>query len=309
MKPGPAAVGRRARTALAVLAALVLARPGPSRAASVALVRSGPLTPYEQATTAFISAYQGRVTSFMLDEADPAGLRQRIEAARADVIVAVGLKAALFARDRLPRTPMVFCVVPNCDRFDLAGGWISGVSADVPPDLDLAALKAAAPDVHSVGLLFGRATGAALARRAHAAADAAGLTLVEAPVSSLSELQKVARDLIGRVDALWIPADPTVATPEAFRTLLELSLAHRKPLLAFSESLVRSGALVAVAPDYAWVGSQAAEVVRRIQNGERAGDIGVLPLKRTRVVVNPATSKALGHEPPAGVGHDVELLR
>ncbi len=309
MRRAPAGRGQRTHAAVAALAALLLCVPAAGRAASVALLRSGTLAPYEQAATAFTSAYQGQVTPFMLDEANPDGLQRRIEGARPDVVVAVGLKAALFARDRLPRTPMVFCVVPNCERFDLAGGWISGVSADVPPDRDVAALRATAPDVRSVGLLYGRATGAALARRAHAAADAAGVTLVEAPVSSLAELQKVARELATRVDALWIPADPTVATPEAFRTLLELSLAQRKPLLAFSESLVRSGALVAVAPDYAWAGAQAAEVVRRIQNGERAGDIGVLPLKRTRVVVNPATSKALGRELPATLGRDVEVLR
>ncbi len=308
MTSGRPGVGRRALAA-ATLASLLLGLPAAAWAASVALLRSGTLAPYEQAAAAFSASYPGQVTPFALDEANPDGLARRVEAARPDVVVAVGLKAALFARDRLPRTPMVFCVVPNFERFDLAGGWISGVSSDVPPDRDLAALHSAAPDVRTVGLLYGRTTGAALARRAHAAADAAGLALVEAPVSGLPELQKAARDLAGRVDALWIPADPTVATPEAFRVLLELSLAHRKPLLAFSESLVRSGALVAVAPDYAWVGAQAAEVVRRIQNGERAGDIGVLPLKRTRVVVNPATSKALGRELPATLGRDVEVLR
>jgi ABC-type uncharacterized transport system substrate-binding protein len=108
---------------------------------------------------------------------------------------------------------------------------------------------------------------------------------------------------------LWIPADPTVATPEAFRFLLELSLELRKPLLAFSESLVRSGALVAVAPDYAWMGTQAAEVVRRIRSGERAGDIGVVPLKRTHVVLNLATARALGRDLSATSGPDVQVLQ
>ena len=244
----------------------------------------------------------------MLDESDPAGLLSRVQAARPAVVVAVGLKAALFARDRLPRTPLVFCVVPNYERFDLTGSSMTGVSADVPPERDLAALRSALPGVKRVGLLFGRASGAALARRARAAADAAGITLVEAPVADLSDLQRVARDLVGRVDALWLPADPTVATPEAFRTLLELSLERRKPLLVFSESLVRSGALVAASPDYAWMGAQAAGIVRRIRNGERAGDISVLPLRRTRVVLNSATARALGCVMPSAAGDGIEVL-
>ena len=284
----------RAGPVLALVIALGLSVPAAGFAATVALIKSGPLAPYEQATEAFRTAYAGPVTVFMLDESDPAGLLRRIEAARATVVVAVGLKAAIFARDRLPRVPLVFCVVPNHERFDLTGGSISGVSADVPPERELAALRSVVPGVRSVGLLFGRASGATLARRARAAADAAGITLVKAPVADLSDLLRVASNLAGRVDALWLPADPTVATPEVFRALLGLSLEQRKPLLVFSESLVRSGALVAVSLDYAWMGTQAAGIVRRVRSGERAGDIGVLPLRRTHAVFNPATARALG---------------
>jgi putative tryptophan/tyrosine transport system substrate-binding protein len=291
-----------------LLLALSLSAPATALAATVALIQSGPLAPYVQASTAFRTACAESVATFLLDEGDPARLARRVEATRPAVIVTVGLKAALFARDRLPRFPMVFCVVPNHERFDLAGGTITGVSADVPPERDLSALRSALPGVKRVGLLFGRVSGAALARRARAAAEAVGITLVEAPVANLSDLQRVAVDLVGQVDALWLPADPTVATPEVFRALLELSLARRKPLLVFSESLVRSGALVAATPDYTWMGAQVAGIVRRIENGERAGDIGVQPLRRTRVVFNPATAHALGCVvPPATDGQTVVL--
>lgn len=300
--------GPGAGRALALLIALGLSTPGAGFAATVALIQSGSLTPYEQAAAGFRAAYGEQVTAFMLDESDPAVLLNRVSAARPTVVVAVGLKAALFARDRLPRIPLVFCVVPNYERFDLTGASITGVSADVPPERELAALRSALPGVKRVGLIYGRSTGTALARRAHVAADAAGMTLVEAAVADLSNLQKVTLDLIGQVDALWLPADPTVATPEAFRTLLELSLQRHKPLLVFSESLVRSGALVAASPDYAWMGTQAAGVVHRIQNGERAGDIGVLPLLRTRVVLNSATARALGYVVPSAVGGAIEVL-
>ena len=308
MNGRPGSRAPRAGVGVALVATLVLMLPATVFAAAVALIRSGPLAPYEQAAAAFASAYRDPVRVFMLDEADPAGLLRRIEAGRPEVIVAVGVKAALFARDRLSSVPLVFCVVPNYKRFDLTGSSITGVSADVPPERDLAALRSALPGVKRVGLLFGRGSGAALARQARAAADATGITLVEAPVADLSDLQRVARDLAGRVDALWLPADPTVATPEVFHALLELSLAQHKPLLVFSESLVRSGALVAASPDYAWMGAQAAAVVRRIQDGERAGDIGVLPLRRTRVVLNSATARALGCIMPSAAGGGIEVL-
>src|SRR5205807_9057929 len=102
--------------------------------------------------------------------------------------------------------------------------------------------------------------------------------------------------LVDHADALWLPADPTVATPEAFQFLLELSLAHRKPLLVFSESLVRAGALLAVVPDYEWTGTAAAAAVQRILSGERAGDVPVAGPVHTRVVRNPDAARALGRQ-------------
>jgi putative ABC transport system substrate-binding protein len=308
MSPRPSRSRPAPQLAGALLALSLLGGPATVAAGTVALLQSAPLAPYAQAAASFSAAHTGPVRTFMLEAADPAQLLRDIESAHPDVIVAVGLKAALFARDRLPRLPLVFCVVPNFERFDLRGATVSGVSADVPPDRELAALRAAAPEVRSVGMLYGRDTGADLARRARAAARAAGIIWVGVPVSGPADLKKAAGELVERVDALWFPADPTVATPEAFHSLLELSLEKHKPLLAFSESLVRSGALVAVSPDYAWMGAQAAEVVRRVQNGERAGDIGVVPLRRTHVVLNPATARALGRGLPAASGVDIEVL-
>jgi putative ABC transport system substrate-binding protein len=299
-------VNSRGRIRLVPAFALMLAlagwiAPGRSAAGTVVLLRSRPLAPYDSTAAGFRGAYRGILVEITLGEgADPA-LEGELRRLRPEVVVAIGLRAALFARDRLPRTPMVFCVVPDPRGHDLEGAWITGVSADVPPDLDLAALRRAAPDVRRVGLVIGAGADGDFRRRARAAAAHAGLSLVEASVTDAASLAARAREIVDQVDALWMPADAAAATPEGFRFLLELSLAHRKPLLAFTESLVRAGAFVAMCPDYAWVGARAAEAVRRIQAGERAGDIPVARLERTRLVVNASTARALGREIPAGI--------
>lgn len=303
--------GGALRPAAAILAIAVLATVGGTQAARagvVAVIKSAPLGSYDEVVQAFRGDYRGEVLEASLEREDPAALARRLERAPLDVVVAVGLRAALFSRDHFPRVPMVFCAVPNHGRHDLAGTWITGISADVPERSELRALKDAAPDVTRLGVLMGREGNAPFLRAAREAAAATGITLVERPISDLSSLPAEARDLAGMVDALWLPADPSVATPEAFQFLLELSLSVRKPLLVFSESLVRAGALVAVSPDFAWVGGRAADAVRRIQAGERAGDIPVTPLKRSRVVVNGATARAIGRDLPAAM-RDVEVPR
>ena len=306
MIPGPPRSGRRFHLALLLLAGSLLPAAG-ARAGSVVLLKSSALTPYNAAAQGFLAAYHSGALQLTLGEADDDSIKRRVGEAHPDVIVTVGLKATLFAREHFLRVPRVFCVVQNRDRYELSDEWSTGVSTDVPPEAELQALLAVAPDVKRVGLLYGRGNCQAMVRAARTAAAAAGIELVEAPVSDLKDVPAQARDLAAKVDALWMPPDPLIANHEAFRYLLRQSLDQRKPLLAFSEALVRVGALLAVSPDYNWVGGRVADAVRRIQAGERAGDIPVRPLKQTRMIVNLATSRALGRTLP-GTLTGVETL-
>src|SRR5207237_9894583 len=99
-----------------------------------------------------------------------------------------GRAPPLLACDRLPRTPTVFCGVPETVRRELTGAWITVVTTDVPPALEFPAWRRVVPEVHRVAMFYGAATGAALARAAHAAAAASGLELGDVPVDELRRL-------------------------------------------------------------------------------------------------------------------------
>ena len=266
-------------------------------AGSVVVLVSSNLDPYTAAAAGFRAGYQGPRVELMLDSREPAATRRQIEAAFPQVIVAIGAPAAEYARERFPRVPLVYGVVHDPERYDLTGEWVTGVTTDVPERLQLDALHSLAPEVRRVALVRGAHADADRVRAAKAAGTAIGVEIVDVPVAAPSAVAAAARDIVPRVGALWLPADRTVASPEVFRFLLQLSLEHHLPLLVFSEALVHAGALVAVAPDYAWVGGRAADLVRRITNGDRAGDLPPAPLERTRVVVNAATARALGRDP------------
>jgi len=282
--------------ALAALASF----PPAAGAGAVVLLRSRVLAPYDAAAHGFRAAYREPLEELLLDRRDPDSLAAELGRRRPDVVVAVGLRAALFVRDRLPYTPLVYLAVQDAARHDLVGERITGISADVSPGEVLRALRAIAPRVRRVGVLHGADDGGReLARRARSAAAQAGLALEPVAIPGPALLRDRARELVARTDALWMPADPALARPEVFQYLLKVSMAAGRPLAVFSDALVRRGALLAVIPDYAWTGEMATRAVRRIQAGERAGDIPVAPLGRTLTVVNAATARALGLTPPA----------
>jgi putative ABC transport system substrate-binding protein len=198
-------------------------------------------------------------------------------------------------------------MVPSPERHDLVGAWITGIAADIPPGMELAALHQLAPEVREVGVLIGTDQ-AAWVRAARAAAGHLGIHLDVATIDRVEDLGPQLRDLVTHAQAIWLPADPSVATPEAFRFTLDLALAHRLPLLAFAPGLVRAGALAAAAPDLAWVGQRTAESVRRIRAGERAGDVPCTDVRRVRVIANLATARAIGLEISQAALQSVELV-
>jgi putative ABC transport system substrate-binding protein len=303
--PGTRALG--AALLAGVFAAAALAGARPACAGTVVLLRSRATRAYDEAALGLRRVYRGDVVELTLD-ADAGAIERRVAALRPGVIVALGARAAGFAHERCARVPLVFAFVPDPLRLDLEGERVTGVSTEVPVEAEILGLRAVAPAVRRIGVVFGTDASGRFLREARAAVAHEGCTLVEIPVDGPGQLSARARASIDEVDGLWLPADASVASREAFRFLLDLSLEHRKPLLVFAEPLVRSGALVAVCPDFARTGERIAETVRRIEAGERAGDIPMQRLDRTRLVVNQATARALGLALPADAMRRAEVL-
>src|SRR5262249_42717506 len=182
------------------------------------------------------------------------------------------------------------------------------VAADIPPALELEALHGLLPQVHRIGVVTGLDQEAWL-KAARAAAMHLGVVLDAVKIRRLEDLGPQVRELVARADAIWLPADPAVATPEAFRFTLEAAIAHRRPLRAFARGLVRAGALAAAEPDLHWVGERTAEAVRRILAGERAGDVPATDIRRVRIVANLATARAIGIELDPETLGSAELVR
>ena len=212
-REGMAAAGFLLAVALGLAAA-----PSPAGAGTVVVLRSRALGVYDSLAAGFRASYRGSVADLVLGETDDPALGSRIAALHPDVVVAVGLRAALFTRDQLARTPLVFCAVQQPERRGLQGVWVTGVSGDVPPETELAALKTAAPDVRRVVLFYGRGSGAPFARAARAAAASLELELIEVPLADLSELAGAVRGATEGADALWLPPDPVVAASPCSRS-------------------------------------------------------------------------------------------
>ena len=96
------------------------------------------------------------------------------------------------------------------------------------------------------------------------------------------------------VDGVWLIPDSTVVSRGSFEFILHATAERRLPLMVFSEPMVRAGGLVAVVPDHADVGRQAAQLVDRLLGARRRRIPPVEAPRALRLVLNAKTADMLG---------------
>ena len=235
---------------------------------------------------------------------DPGGRgREQAREALAEtprLILAIGSRAAELAREAAPHVPMVYAMVLDPEAIGLPGPGqaatvpVTGVTMDVPAELQFELLHEVLPSARRVGVLYNPLISGDAVRRAAAAARRRGMTLVPQAVRSESEVLAAASLLAPGVDALWAVADPTVLTAVNARALVLFSLRSRKPLLAMSEGFVRSGAVAALAADPVEVGRRAGEMAVRLIQGAAPGTLRPESPPGLSLFVNRASAEHLG---------------
>lgn len=194
----------------------------------------------------------------------------KAELARAKIVVAVGPEAAKALMAERPTVPVLLAFA---SLEPAPGVKALAVPVVVPPAAQVATLKKALPSIRDVprqprlGVLFDPSISEKLVAECDAAATAAGFSLVKVEVRQRSDVAGAARDLLTRVQALWLLPDTTVVTTESFRTLMHLSIANKVPLVGFSESMAKAGAVLAIQPNFAELGKSAGQAARKMGDG------------------------------------------
>ena len=112
------------------------------------------------------------------------------------------------------------------------------------------------------------------------------------------------------IDAFWLVPDHLVVTPENFRFLRDETQRLEMPLIAYTDALVRAGALMGVGPDREAIGRQLASMAKSILDGTPVEDLPVQMPESVRVVLNRDTQNAIGLDiDPAMLGFVDEVLQ
>lgn len=97
---------------------------------------------------------------------------------------------------------------------------------------------------------------------------------------------------MGKVDAIFIPNDNTVAT--AMPVVSQIAIKAKLPVYVTADSLVRDGGLATNGINYTTLGQETADMAVEVLNGKKPGDISAKTMSKMNVYLNKDTANALG---------------
>lgn len=182
------------------------------------------------------------------------------------VIVAAGVEAAktLAAAD-LAEVRVIYTMLPLSSYHwlrdqDMLAKDHRVVFIDQPAYRFINLAKIALPGLQSLGFLYGEVSAEHTAQLL-SAAGRQHLELQPVPLHDDRRLVTTLQAAVRNNDAILVLPDPYLFNRRAVQALLLASLRGRKPLIAYSESYVKAGALLALYSSPEQLGRQSAEMV------------------------------------------------
>jgi putative tryptophan/tyrosine transport system substrate-binding protein len=234
-----------------------------------------------------------------------------LAALRVDAIIAVGDRAAEYAKNATSTIPIVFVLIPDpvesglVNSFARPGGNLTGTSNYAADILGkrLQLLKEIIPGLSRIALLANPS--APISHRnieeTRAAAGLLGLAIQIFEARSRGELEP-AFNAMAEANLQAVMVSPSEGLPLQGRAIIaKLALQRRLALCSFSRETFEPGALMSYGTDQVALVRRAAVYVDKILKGANPGDLPVEGPTKFEFLLNLKTAKALGISIPPAV--------
>lgn len=224
-----------------------------------------------------------------------------------DVIVGIATPGAQVFRRLTDTIPVVFIGSSTpveaglVNSFETPGTNFTGVADPAPVEDDIDAMLKVMPGIKAVGVIYkaGDPAGDFLGNRSIAHLKSLGVEPVVAVIANAGEATQAAQSLVGRVDAVHVPGDST--TMSAIPAILKVADDAKLPVFGGLSEAVSQGALLSGSYSYVEVGYLAADLIKRVLNGEDPAGISVVVPKAAGFEVNTTKADMLGLAIPAEI--------
>ena len=250
------------------------------------------------------------------DQSNLQNIAHRFVNNKVNLICAIATPAAQTVANVTSDIPIVATAVTDYKTAKLVkdnakpGTNVTGTTDMNPVEQQLDLLLKLVPNAKSVGTIYcsSEVNSQLQIEILKKAAAAKGVTVKEATVSNVNDIQQAARSLVGKVQAIYVPTDNVLAS--AMPTLVSVTEEAKLPVICGEGGMVKAGGVATLGVDYYKLGFQAGEMAAEILSGNsKPADMAMQAHKEFKAMVNVKEAEKIGLKVPEDVLKGAELVK
>lgn len=248
------------------------------------------------------------------DQSNLNSIAQRFVSDKKDLMLAIATPAAQTLANATHDIPILGTAITDYETAKLVqsnshpGGNVSGTSDMTPVEREVDLIIALVPNVKRIGALYtsSEINSQLQVEKMKAYAATKGITVVEATVSNVNDIQQAATNLVNQdVQAIYIPTDNVLAS--AMANLAQITDVANIPVFAADEGMTMTGGVATYSVDYYKLGYQTGLMAAKVLSGEaKVADMAIEMQKDIKLTVNEERAKKLGITIPDALRKDMK---
>lgn len=217
-----------------------------------------------------------------------------------DVVVGIATPAAQGLANATKDIPVVMGAISDPVGAKLVSdlkhpsGNITGVSNQVPVAQAVELIKTLTPNAQTIGVLYSsnEDNSQSQVKKFEQLAKEKGLSVITYAVPSTNEITSTMSVMTGKVDAVFVPQDNTIAS--AMKTVSASANKAQLPVYMVDDSMVKNGGFAAVGQNQFDIGVETGKMVAKILKGQKVKDLPVTVIDTGTPTLNMKVAKELG---------------
>ena len=248
------------------------------------------------------------------DQSNLNSIAQRFVSDKKDLVLAIATPAAQTMANASHDIPIMGTAITDYVTAKLVqsnehpGGNVTGTSDMTPVEKEVDLIIALVPNVKRIGAIYtsSEINSQLQVEKMKAYAATKGITVVEATVSNVNDIQQAATNLVNQdVQAIYTPTDNVLAS--AMANLAQITDAAKIPVFAADEGMTMTGGVATYSVDYYKLGYQTGLMAAKVLSGEaKVSDMAIETQKDIKLTVNEERAKKLGITIPDALRKDMK---
>lgn len=220
--------------------------------------------------------------------------------AKNDVVIGIATPAAQGLASATKDIPVVMGAISDpvgaklVKNLKKPEGNVTGVSNKVPIKQTVEMIQEITPNAKTIGVLYASSEDNSVSQVADFKkyAKAAGINVIEYAVPSTNEIKTTMSVMTGKVDAVFVPQDNTIAS--AFSTVVNSANAAKIPVYSCVDTMVEQGSIASVAQSQYDLGVETAKIAIKLLAGKKVSDVPVNIVNTGTPTLNLKEAQELG---------------